>query len=68
MNETDNQIRLKRMKEAIEAYQTQEITLIKELASVSKALKDAREKYEILFVANENAERQRKINQNYNTY
>jgi hypothetical protein len=61
-NETENQTRLRRAKEALAFCQAAEVEARKALASATESTKRAREKYEELFMAEENAERARRKN------
>lgn len=56
INETENQIRLRRAKESVAAYQAAENEARKALASAVEFTKRAREKYEELFLAEQNRE------------
>jgi len=65
MNETENQVRLRRSKEALLCYRYTEDEARKNLAIAVELTKRAREKYEELFMAEEKAEQQRLI-ESYN--
>lgn len=62
-NETDDQIRLRRAKEAIDSLRDKENELRKALAMAVDATKRARERYEELFDAAEKREVARKMAQ-----
>ena len=62
-NETETQTRLRRAKESVAAYQSAENEARKALADAIESTRRAREKYEALFVAEENLERARKLKQ-----
>ena len=64
-NETENQTRLRRAKESVEACRNAESEARKALAIAIESTKRAREKYDVLFIAEENRERARKM-KNYN--
>lgn len=61
MNETENQIRLRRAKEALASCQSSENEARKALAFAAEATKRAREKHEALFLAEEEAEVARRL-------
>jgi hypothetical protein len=61
INETENQIRLRRAKEAVSACRFVESEARKALASAVESTKQAREKYEELFMAEEKQERARSM-------
>ena len=61
-NETENQTRLRRAKESIAYYQVAEVEARLALAISIASTKRAREKYEELFIAEENLERTRRMN------
>ncbi len=63
--ETEHQTRLRRAKEAVSNCQTREADAIKALAEASKDTKRARDKYEELFLAEEQREAAR-LRANYN--
>lgn len=60
--ETENQTRLRRAKESIVFFQANEVEARKALANAVEATKRAKEKYEELFIAEENIERIRRMN------
>lgn len=57
MRESDNIVRLRRAKEALEAYKDAEIYARKQLAMAEQATRKAKEKYEALFIEEENRQR-----------
>ena len=63
--ETETQTRLRRAKESLASYQSSEIEARKALAAAVESTKRAREKYEELFLAEEELEYARKM-VNYN--
>lgn len=60
-NETENQTRLRRAKEAVAFCQAAEAKARKALAGAIESTKRAREKYEELFIAEEKLERSRRM-------
>lgn len=60
MNETENQIRLRRAKEALAAARDTEATARRALADAVKSTERAKLRYEELFLAEEKAEVARK--------
>lgn len=60
MNETENQTRLRRAKEAIAAFRETEAAARKALNDATEATKRAKERYEELFLAEEKAEAARR--------
>lgn len=56
MNETENQVRLRRAKESLAAYRDAETQARKALADAVNATKLAKDRYEELFMAEESAE------------
>lgn len=60
MKPTDNQIRLKRAKDALGIYRDAEIEARKRLADAVESTRRAKEKYEELFAAEERAEVERR--------
>ena len=61
MNETENQTRLRRAKESLAAYRDAENEARKALTEAMESTKRAKEKYEELFMAEEQSERSRRI-------
>jgi hypothetical protein len=61
INETENQIRLRRAKESLATCQVAETEARKALARAIEGTKRARERYDELFIAEENQERARRI-------
>ena len=61
MNETENQIRLRRAKEALAACQSSENEARRVLAAAVESTKRAKEKYETLFMAEDKAEYNRRL-------
>ena len=59
-NETENQVRLRRAKEGLKACQDAETEARKSLIRATEATKHAREKYQELFLAEENFEHSRR--------
>lgn len=55
MNETENQIRLRRAKEALAATRDREAIARRALADATESVKSAKERYEELFMAEEKA-------------
>ena len=60
-NETELQTHLRRAKEALARFSEAEDTLRRELASAARSTKLAREKYQTLFIDEENIERSRRM-------
>ena len=60
MNETENQIRLRRAKEALAAARDRESTARRALAEATESVKAAKDRYEELFMAEERAESARR--------
>lgn len=60
MNETENQIRLRRAKESLAAYRAAESEARKALFYAVESTKRGKEKYEELFMAEESAEAARR--------
>ena len=61
MNETENQTRLRRAKDALEIHRESEARMRHQLAGAVEATKRARERHEELFMAEEKAEATRRL-------
>jgi len=61
MNETENQIRLRRAKEALAAARDRETIARRAMADATESVKSAKDRYEELFMAEERAEATRRI-------
>ena len=61
MNETENQIRLRRAKEALAVARDRETIARRAMADATESLKSAKDRYEELFMAEERAEATRRI-------
>ena len=61
MNETENQIRLRRAKEALAAARDRETIARRAMADATESVKSAKDRYEELFMAEEKAEATRRL-------
>ena len=61
MNETENQIRLRRAKEALAAARDRETIARRAMADATESVKSAKARYEDLFMAEEKAEATRRL-------
>ncbi len=68
MTETENQIRLRRAKEALAYARDREAIARRALADATESVKSAKERYEELFMGEEKAEASRRISQSQPTF